>query len=103
MYASRQIGSRPARVRRKRLGDGIDWGSILNNTITTAGKVATVAETPSPTLIPPGYGVYSQTPQGTQASIAGSIGTGTTNTGMLFIFGGVALVLLLPLLLGGRR
>ena len=101
MYASRQIGSRPARVRRKRLGDGIDWGSILNNTISTAGKVAAIAETPTPTtsvMYPSGALVTSS--GGAALPALSDVTSG--GTGTLLLVGGFAVVLFLLMSSGPR-
>jgi hypothetical protein len=52
-----------------RLGDGIDWGDTLNNAISTAGQVATVA------LKPPTYSSIVSPNGATSISAYGPIGS----------------------------
>jgi hypothetical protein len=81
-------------AQRRRLGDGIDWGSVINNAITTGGKVAAIAETPTPTIstVYPG-GITSTATGGATLPAAGAIAGIDSNS--LWLLGGAALLVLL--------
>lgn len=97
MYGIRQrrLGSRlaGAHAQRGSLGD-IDWGSVVNNLITTGGKVASIAETPTPTT-------SIMYPSGASATVSGgallpaSLGSSITSSSLmpfLLLGGAVALI-----------
>ena len=85
VVATRRTGmGRVARTHR--LGD-INWGSVLQTGIQTAGQVATVAEAPTGAALAPAG--YSLIPTPTAASAIPAVGA--IDPTMILLLGGLAL------------
>jgi hypothetical protein len=80
-------------------GGGINWGAILGTLITTAGKVAVVAEAPPGSVINPSTGgIVTGGPFGASSTL-----TATTSNLLPWMLGGALLVGLIAFGGGGRR
>ena len=96
-------------LRGRRLGQD-DWGSIIDNAITTAGKVASVAVSPGPVptysyqSTPYGTSIQSFAPGGASAIPSSILPTSTVGTDLtsllsspLVLIGGIALIALVAM------